>query len=121
MDDKMYFMLGEVEADIFEKDIIKKAEKSFFKVNTNGNYELAFGTNSIEKGIWKSKAIKESEEGFIPNRFGYLVLTSGSETFDALVRIEGQQLLLTISTRSEESLSTKEFTFRKDFKGDAFK
>lgn len=117
----MFFSLGEAKSDIFERNTIKDAEKSFFKVKTNGDYELALGTSSVEKGTWKSKAVEESEEGYIPNSFGYLVLTSGSEEpFDIAITIDGQKLLLSVSTRSDGGLS-QEYIFRKEFKGNAFK
>lgn len=116
----MLFALGEKKADIFEKETIKEAEKSFLKVKTNGDYELALGTGSVEKGTWKSKAVDKLEEGFIPNRFGYLVLTSDSETLDVVIIIDGQQLSLSVSTRPDGGLK-QEYVFRKDFKGSAFK
>ena len=120
MSDQMFFAFGETKAEIFEKDVIKEAQNSLFKVKANGDYELRIGLTALEKGTWKSKAVDESEEGFIQDRFGYLVLTSSSETFDAIVRIDGQQLFLSVSIRADGLLS-QEYIFRKDFKGNAFK
>jgi hypothetical protein len=122
MSNDMFFQFGEKRSEIFEKETIKEAEKSFFKVKTNGDYELALGTSSVEKGTWKSKAVDKSEEGFIPDTFGYLVLTSNTEPepFDVQITIDGQQLLLSITTRSDGGLS-QDYIFRKDFKGSAFK
>jgi hypothetical protein len=122
MSDDMFFQFGEAKAEIFEKNTIKEAENSFFKVKSNGDYELFLGSGSVEKGIWKSKAVDKSEEGFIPDTFGNLVLTSNSEPepFDIIIQINEQQLLLSISTRSGGGLS-QEYVFRKDFKGSAFK
>ncbi len=118
----MLLGLGEKKADIFEKNTIKEAEQSFLKVKTNGDYELKLGMDSIEKGIWKAEAEEKSEEGFIPDRFGYLVFTSGSDTFDALIGIEGQQLLLAITVRSKGGGGLSQTSiFRKYFKGNAFK
>jgi hypothetical protein len=117
----LFLSLGEAKADIFEKETIKDAEKSFFKINTNGKYELALGFGSIEKGTWKSTALEGSEEGFIPDRFGYLNLTRDGEDFDIiLINIHGQQLFLSVITESGGGLSQK-YIFRKDFKGSAFK
>ena len=117
-----FFSLGEKRAEIFEKETIKEAEKSFFKVKSNGEYELFLGSGSVEKGTWKSKAMEKSEEGYIPDTFGYFVLTANSETepFDILIQITEQQLLLSITTRSGGGLS-QDYIFRKDFKGSAFK
>ena len=47
----MFFQFGEELADVFEKNTIKEAEKSFFKVKTNGDYELVCGLDDLEKGI----------------------------------------------------------------------
>lgn len=120
MSNDMFFQMGEKKSEIFEKQTIKEAEKSFFKVKTNGDYELAIGMNAVEKGTWKSKVFDKSEEGFVPDRFGYIVLTSDGEVFDAVVAIDGQQLFLSISTRADGGLS-QQYIFRKDFKGNAFK
>jgi hypothetical protein len=122
MSDNMFFQFGEKRADIFEKETIKEAEKSFFKVKTNGEYELFLGSGSIEKGTWKSKVVDKSEEGFVPDTFGNLVLTSDTEPkpFEFIIQINEQQLLLSISTRSGGGLS-QDYLFRKGFKGSAFK
>ena len=120
MSNDMYFQMGEKKSEIFEKETIKEAEKSFFKVKSNGDYELALGMTAVEKGTWKSKAVDKSEEGFVPDRFGYIVLTSDGEVFDAVGAIDGQQLFLSVSTRADGRLS-QEYVFRKDFKGSAFK
>jgi hypothetical protein len=122
MSNDMYFQMGEKKSEIFEKETIKEAEKSFFKVKSNGDYELALGMTAVEKGTWKSKAVDKSEEGYIPDTFGYLVLTSASEPepFDVIIGVDGQQLVLSISTRPYGGLS-QEYVFRKDFKGNAFK
>jgi hypothetical protein len=122
LSEDMFISLGEKKAEIFEKETIKEAEKSFLKLKTNGEYELFLGSGSVEKGTWKSKAVDKSEEGFIPDTFGYLVLTDNAEPepFDVLIQINEQQLLLSISTRSGGGLS-QDYIFRKDFKGSAFK
>lgn len=120
MSNDMFFQMGEKKSEIFEKETIKEAEKSFFKVKTNSDYELALGMTAVEKGTWKSKAVDKSEEGFVPDRFGYIVFTSDGEVFDAVVAIDGQQLFLSISTRPDGGLS-QQYVFRKDFKGNAFK
>lgn len=118
----MLFALGEAKADIFEKNTIKEAEMTILKLKANGDYELKLGMDSIEKGIWKSEAAEKSEEGFIPDRFGYLVFTAGSETFDVKIEIEGQQLLLAITVRSRGGGGLSQTSiFRKYFKGNAFK
>lgn len=120
MSNDMFFQLGEALSDGFEKNTIKKAEKSIFKVKINGDYELSCGSDRIEKGIWKSKAVDKSVKGFIEDRLGFLILTSGSETFDVVVYINGQQLFLKFIMSLGGDLS-QTYVFRKDFKGNAFK
>lgn len=119
MSDNLLFSLGESEAAKFEKNIIKEAGRSFFKLKANGDYELILGQNDIEKGTWKSQAMKESEEGYIPGRFGLVELTSGSELFNVFIVVEKQQLLLSISLDMDGV--DKAFIFRKEFSGNAFK
>lgn len=118
--DAFYFRLGESKTDLLEKKVIKDAEKSFFKVKANGEYELKLGSYNVEKGSWISKLVEESEEGYIPDTFGYLVTTSDSEPFDNIVEVQEKQLLIVFEIDPEEGIHS-EFIFRKDFKGNAFK
>ncbi|MGS0747630.1 hypothetical protein [Halpernia sp. GG3] len=98
---------------LFEEDLRQGAQKSMFRLDKNGGYELILG----EKDNWKSEAVKELVNGFIPDTFGILSLINDNDKvpFEITVIVEGKQLFLSISMKSKQI-----FIFRKDFKGITF-
>ena len=96
--------ISETQAKLFEEDLRRSAETSKLRLDKNGDYELILSNLDIEKGTWKSKAVKESQDGFIPDTLGILSLTNDNdkEPFEITVIVEGKQLFLSISMKSKQ-------------------